>query len=564
MSAQTGVASIPPAPPSVRGLGRWRVSASRLISDPNPVWMREMRQAARLPRTPVILATLTAMMTLLMCSVGGVASVNAEPARVGIGLFHTFFSLAFAVVTWVGPAVAASTIASERSGRTWEALELTGLGAAKIARGKFLAALTYISLYIVMLAPVGSLPFLFGGVTATEIVLAFVLLAVFAVLSVAFGLAMSSKFSSPALAILVTLFVAIITSLGVYLGGGVGLSLLVHELWAGVSGGPPVWLPTAYVRADFGLDYLAFLVLAPITLAAVPAWLFYEVTVANMAAPSEDRSTRLRVWMLCSGPLLTATAILPGVSTRDLSWFVAGLALVFTFYLFCAFLATGEPLAPSRRVRVHWEREGAGRVRRWLGPGVLRAASTLLWLSAASLLALVVTAVLVLPGSKPEGAVAFGGYSLCFLIFIVGCGAWSRSRSNGAAVPRVLVMVALFLAFVGPWIAMAIAGIFTSSDEAMVMAAPSPIYAFLMVEAVTGKLLQHDLVLAAGSVCAAAWALLGLGLLLMASSRVGRRVREERTIRDSLEAALAAEAAQASQAADEAAEPAPAAQPGAS
>ncbi len=542
MSAQTGVASIPPAPPSLRGYARWRVLLARLVNDPNPVWMREMRQAARLPRTPVILATLTAMMTLLMSSVGGVASVNAEPAHVGIGLFHTFFSLAFAVVTWVGPAVAASTIASERSGRTWEALELTGLGAAKIARGKFLAALTYISLYIVMLAPVGALPFLFGGVTATEIMLAFLLLAVFAVLSVAFGLAMSSKFSSPALAILVTLFVAISSSLAIYLGGGVALSFLVHELWPGVSGGPPVWLPTAYVRADFGLDYVAFLLLAPVALATVPAWLFYEVTVANMASPSEDRSTRLRLWMICCGPLLAATAILPGISTADLRWFVAGMALLFTFFLFCAFLATGEPLGPSRRVRVHWERQGAGRMRRMLGPGVMRAASTVLWLSGSCLFAVLVAAILALPGTKAEGAIAFGGYSLCFLIFIVGCGAWTRARSNGAAVPRVLVLVALFLAFVGPWIIMAIAGIFTTSDEAMVVAAPSPIYAFLMLEAATGTVLQHDLVLAAGSVCAAAWALLGLGLLLMASSRVNRRVREERTVRDSLEAALDAEA----------------------
>jgi hypothetical protein len=527
VSAQTGVASLPP-PPSLRGIGRVRAELSRWATDPNPVWMREMRQAARLPRTPVILATLTAMMTLLMCSVGGVASVNAEPAQVGIGLFHTFFSLAFAVVTWVGPAVAASTIASERSGRTWEALELTGLGASKIARGKFLAAVTYISLYIVMLAPVGALPFLFGGVTATEIVLAFVLLGIFAVLSVAFGLAMSSKFSSPALAILVTLFVATTSSLGIYLGGGVGLSVLAHDLWPGVSSGPPVWLPTAYVRADFGLDYVAFLILAPIALTAVPAWLFYEVTIANMAAPSDDRSTRLRVWMLVSGPVLTATAILPGISTRDLRWFIAGATFVFVFYVFCTFLA---------------ERRGAGKLRRFLGPGVMRAASILLWLGCASLLSTVAAAALALPAKKAEGVVAFGGYALCFLVFVVGCGAWSRSRSNGAAVPRVLVMLALFLAVVGPWIAMAIAGIFTTSDEAMVMAAPSPIYAFLMVDALTGSLPRRDLILAAGSVCSAAWALVGLGLLLMAASRASRRVREERTMRDALETALDVEAA---------------------
>ena len=68
--------------------------------------MRELRAAARLQRTPVILAVITGMMTLLVCSIGGVAAMNAEPARVGTWLYHTFFSLTFAVVTWMGPAVA--------------------------------------------------------------------------------------------------------------------------------------------------------------------------------------------------------------------------------------------------------------------------------------------------------------------------------------------------------------------------------------------------------------------------------------------------------------------------
>jgi len=540
MSAQTGVASLPPPPPSLRGLRRLRARWDRLFTDPNPVWMREMRQAARLQRTPVILATLTAMITLLICSVGGVAAASAEPAKVGIGLFQTFFSLAFFVVTWVGPAVAASTIASERSGRTWEALELTGLGAARIARGKFLAALTYISLYIVMLAPVGALPFLFGGVTATEIVLAFLLLGIFAVLSVAFGLAMSSKFSSPTLAILITLCVATSTSIAVYLTGGLGLSYAAHELWPGVSGGPPVWLPTAYGRADFGLEYLAFLVLAPVALTIIPAWLFYEITIANMAAPSDDRSTRLRVWMLVSGPILTATAILPGLATAEVGWFVVGVVLLFAFYLFAAFLVTGEPLGPSHRVEVHWQRQNASALRRYLGPGVLKGASLLLWLGSGSLMALLAVGALVLGGSDALGLLAFGAYALCFLVFIVGFGAWSRARSSTGTVPRILLFVALFVAVLGPWIVMAVAGIFASGNETSVVAAPSPAYAFYMLNALTQSSHDQPVILAAGLTSALSWGLLGIGLLVMALGRTKRRVREERTLREALESPAAA------------------------
>jgi hypothetical protein len=539
MSARTGTTSIPPPPASVRGTGRLKANFFRLFSDPNPVWMREMRQAARLSRTPVILATLTAMVTLLICSVGGIASTSAEPARVGSALFHTFFSLAFAVVTWVGPAVAASTIASERSGRTWEALELTGLGAARIARGKCLAALNYISLYIVMLAPVGALPFLFGGVTASEIVLAFILLGVFACESTAFGLAMSSKFASPALCILVTLFVAVSCSIAVYVGGGVGLSFAANELWPGVGGGAPVWLPSAYVRADFSLEYVAFLLLAPLALMLIPAWLFYEVTIANMAPPSDDRSTRLRIWTLVSTFTLTLASVLPGVATRELGWFVVGMLLLFVFFVFAAFLMTGEPLGPSHRVRVHFARENASRLRRYFGPGVMNAASLLLWLCAVSFLSMILVGALSLSGpNEVEGVVAFGGYALAFLVFVVGFGAWARSRSPSSAVPRVLLLLALFLAIVGPWVIMAIAGILAGGSDAIVVAAPSPAYAFYLLEAVARSSYDRDAALAAGTVCAAAWLLLGLGLLALAASTSARRVKEELLLREQLEKAL--------------------------
>ena len=133
------------APPSGlprRGLrGLW----DRVTREPNAIWMREMRQAARLGRTPWILFSLTLLISLLMCSIGGIAaSSEASPASLGGILFQVFFSIAYFVVTLVGPAVAANSIASEREGRTWEAVLLTGLTPKQITRGKFFAAYTTI------------------------------------------------------------------------------------------------------------------------------------------------------------------------------------------------------------------------------------------------------------------------------------------------------------------------------------------------------------------------------------------------------------------------------------
>jgi hypothetical protein len=494
------------------------------------------------------------MMTLLVCSIGGVAAMSSEPARVGTWLYHTFFSLTFAVVTWMGPAVASSTIAAERSGRTWEALELTGLGPASIARGKFLASLSYVLLYLVMLAPVGALPFLFGGVTAIEIVLAFVLLGVFAVLSVAFGLAVSSKMASPAVAILATLLVSVFCSIAAYVGLGFGLSYAANELWPGVVAGAPVWLPTAYVRADFGAEYVALLVLLPFVLIAVPAWLFYEITIANMAPPSDDRSTRLRLWTLVSIPGLTLTTVGCGAAFRDENWFLFGDCALFLLCVLVGFVFAGEPLGPSRRVEVHWNRDGVSGLRRFLGPGVIPASITLIALALGCFGVLAVAGFgLVSDKGDALAIVALGGYSAAFVVFIAGFAAWTRARSAAAGVPRVLLLGALFLAFVGPYIAMAIAGVSGSGSGAMVIAAPSPIYVFHMVSLArdvtvlsTGAIAPdpaRDVALFAGAVCAGAWALMGLGLLAVAAARVRSRRHAEKAHRESLEASFTPPAA---------------------
>lgn len=510
------------------------MSVSPWLRDPNPVWMRELRQSTRLQRTPVILAVVTSMMALLMASVGGIASVTTEPARVGVALFHTFFSLAFAVVTWVAPAVAASTIASERGGRTWDALVLTGLGAERIARGKFLAALTYISMYIVMLAPVGVLPFLFGGVTATEVVIAFVYLFLIAALSTAFGLSISSAFASPAAAIVVTLLVAVPVSMMVHTLGGFMLSIGMHELWPGVSEGLPIWLPTAYIRADFGLPYVAVLLFAPLAFVLLPAWFLYEVTVANMRSPSDDRSTGLRRWFLVSLPIVALVTLVPTVFANAPEWWAVGLALTLGFLTLVALVFAGEPLAPPARVELRWQKNGVGPLTRYFGPGLVRALSLLL--GAGVVVLAIQSGVGAWLARSPTGGanprlqiLAFGGYATAFFVFIAGFVTWSRARSRSPASPRLLLLSMLFLAFVGPWMVMAIAGALTDgSDDAYLLAAPSPTYAALVMNAVARSNSNVQIMLSAAGLCAAGWTLLGLGLFGAGTIRARKITREQR------------------------------------
>jgi ABC-type transport system involved in multi-copper enzyme maturation permease subunit len=531
MSAQTGTPSFVPPVPSSRAIDLARARIHRAKSEPNPIWIRELKQSARLLRTPYILMTLTGLVAWLMCAIGGIGSMTGNPASTGVVLFHTFFSVAFFVVMLVGPALAANSVASEREGRTWEAVVLTGLPPKGVAWGKFLSAVTAVAMYIVMMAPVGALPFLFGGVTATEVIVAFAFLFLFAILSVAFGLAISSKMDSGRTAIALTLLLAVPLTLIAYFGLGLGLSFAAHEAWPAVLGGPPVWLPTAYERAPLSLEYVTFLVIVPIASIVLPAWFFYEVTVANLTSWSDDRSTGLKRWFAVMTPLLVVATVAPAASAPTSEPSVASMlamTVMFSFLAFAIFVFLGEPIGPSRRVLVRWERSKAGWLTRFFGPGLMRTTVlvTVLGLAALGAIGAVGAAVawfspLVTTSRSLQVAavVAFLGYASAYFLFLAGFGAWIRARSSTAGVARLMLLVAIFLTAAGPWIIAAIAGVIADrpGSDALVVAAPSPFYVIVLVKALHDP--NGEFVIAAGAICAFAWAMIGLGLMAAAGAK---------------------------------------------
>ncbi len=569
MSAQTGT------PASAGSTSRLR----RLLDDPNPIWIRELRQSARLVRTPIVLCVLSILTTLAIASIGGLVSITESPATTGYVLFQVFFSLAYFVVTFVGPAVAANAIASEREGRTWEAVILTGLRPAVIARGKFLAAYTAISMYVVMLAPVGALPFLFGGVTATETIVAFGFLFLIAGLAVAFGLAVSSKMNSLRAALVVTLICAVIVSLNVYGWFGAGLSISAHDVWPGVPEGPPVWLPTAYARAPFDLQYVLLLILLPIVAAGLPAWFLYEVTIANLTSITDDRSTGLKRWYLVAAPVFALCSAVPVLAVHPsdrTAACIAGICVLLVFLMGSVYLFLGDSLGPSRRVRLHWDRQGVGRMGRLFGPGIMGTSTLQLGTAAVSFLLPIGAGLIALAGDPDftkhaQQILIVAFYAATFFAFSVGFGAFLRVRTSASLLSRVLLLAVHFLVAVGPWVVAAIAGIFAASPAgrgALIVAAPSPLYVFVALDAF-GKS-GDELLIAASVVASCVWGLFALLFLGLARSRVKRVIdahevalgesdrllaEEDAAAVRAMEEALAARAAQA-------AAPAPAAEPG--
>lgn len=576
MSVQTHEA-VPSGPVSQRLGDRARFRLDRFRTDPNPIWIRELKQAVRLARTPVILCVLTVLMTLLIAGIGGIAATESSPSKTGIILYHVYFSFAYFVVTLVGPTVAANGIAAEREGRTWEAVLLAGLEPGMIARGKFLAAYTTISLYIVMLAPVGALPFLFGGVTATETIVAFLFLFLIALMAVAFGLSVSSKMTSMRAAIAVTLLLALPFSILTFSLFGPALSVAAHKAWPNVPEGPPIWLPTAYSRAPFDATYVLSLFAGPVLAIGIPAWFMYEVTVANLTSPTDDRSTGLKLWFLVCVPLLAAAGVAPIVGatspndTVELSILSQG--LFFLVLTFCVFLFQGDAIGPSRRVEAHWARVRAGAFLRFLGPSAVRTAVLELVLGAVCMAGLTAVALFFTDArptyndAGPEQVLLFGLYATGFFVFMLGLGTYARARSRSAMAARLILAGTVIGLFITPWVVAAIIGVLGApsgawDDSMLSVASPSPAFVFFAI----GKADEADPGPApfVSVACSFAYMLIGVLFLIAAKARSTKIITQHAAMLAETDRLLAQEdeAAEAAAAAGHAAGPEGAAPPG--
>lgn len=529
------------------------VAALRWPRKPNPIWVRELRQSARLGRTPWVLLAITLAIGLLICSIGGLGAETTSPGEVGEVLYQVFFSLAAAVVAVVGPGVAANAIASEREGRTWEAILLTAVPASTVARGKFLAAFSGIALYIVALAPIGAVSFLFGGVTAFEVVAGFGFLFAFAALCVTFGLAVSSLMKSTRGAIVVTLLLAICIAPMLYGFFGVGGSVAVHSIWHGIKEGPPIWLPLAFTRAEFGAEYVFLLVVSPLVLFGAPSWLLYELTVVNLSDDAEDKSTRIKRWFFGTFALLVTLGPLPAFLVEpDRGRATAALLALLGFsayLLFVAFLFAGEPLFPSRRIRILADRANASWLTRFMGPGLVQTQLSVMVLGAVglSLLGLLGAVAARQDNDKAMCLVAYAMYAAPYFVFVVGLITWLRGRGLASWVVRLIAGAVLFVIAVVPWVGAAIVGILSrgsgSDDEWLIIGSPSPFYIGVMFESIGRNRPNSTMIIGAGVAMAALYFVVGIAFMAAGTHAARTRRDAQLALEADLDRALASEAA---------------------
>ncbi len=144
----------------------------------NPVLARELKQRMRGRLTWLVVTGYLAIMALILRFVylGASRSLSgsafADPlasASVGRSIFHWLLFFMLMLVCFIVPGLTASAISGERERQTLVSLQVTMLRARSIVLGKLLSSLAFTGLLVVATLPLLSVPFLVGGVSATEV-----------------------------------------------------------------------------------------------------------------------------------------------------------------------------------------------------------------------------------------------------------------------------------------------------------------------------------------------------------------------------------------------------------
>lgn len=153
----------------------------------NPVMLKEVRERMRGARAFVVITVYLGLMSgfavLLYLLQRGVVMNNASSVTGELGriVFAGVVGLELLLIIFIAPAFTAGAVTSERERKTYDLLQITLLPRPSFVMGKLESALSYVFLLLLAAIPLQSIAFLFGGVSETEVLLAFGILAMTAV-----------------------------------------------------------------------------------------------------------------------------------------------------------------------------------------------------------------------------------------------------------------------------------------------------------------------------------------------------------------------------------------------
>ena len=163
----------------------------------NPILVKELRGRMRGARAFVLLSVyllIVSGVTLLLYAgmAGNIGSDLNAGRQIGKALFLVIATVALVEVCVITPALTSGSIAGEKERQTFDLLVASLLSPWQIVWGKLASALAFALLLILAVLPVMSLAFLFGGVSAAEVLIALAGLVMTAVFYASIGLFWSS------------------------------------------------------------------------------------------------------------------------------------------------------------------------------------------------------------------------------------------------------------------------------------------------------------------------------------------------------------------------------------
>ncbi|MEQ8676695.1 MAG: ABC transporter permease subunit [Aggregatilineales bacterium] len=164
----------------------------------NPVMLKELRERMRGARAFVVISIYLGLMSgfalllyLIQRSVVQNQGTSAT-GELGRTLFAGVVGVELLLIIFIAPAFTSGAVTGERERKTYDLLQITLLPRSSFIIGKLESALSYIFLLLMAAIPLQSIAFLFGGVSETELVLAFIILAVTAITLGVLGLFFST------------------------------------------------------------------------------------------------------------------------------------------------------------------------------------------------------------------------------------------------------------------------------------------------------------------------------------------------------------------------------------
>ena len=448
--------SLRPPEPAKKETLRDRLVATlfALVRDPNPILLKEFRATLRTPLFVRMLYVLTGMVALLVVGIGAAFGDESyvTPANVGQGLFQTFFSIiAFTICLFV-PAYSATAITSERETRTYESLVLSDMSATRIILGKFFAYFGSAVLILIAVSPVISIAFLFGGVSPSGVLVAFISTLVLLAVATSFGIAVSARLENTRMAILGGLCFLLPSFFGLL--ADLGLGEIAGNTWSTSFEGP-FWFALALPEVWKQLDALVGIAVFPLATAGAMTWFLLASAVVGIRHPGEDRSTPLKIWAAVTAP---AAAIVIGGSavllnnTNDAELGVVIVIFATMAGAFIGFVFANEPPLPPRA------RKSPTLLSRLLAPIGPGAAGTTRFALVVSVIPPLLTALIFVTKaistsasvSSMESVVmaAFGG--ACLVLSLTAVAEAMRLLVGNGLVARLLTIILFVMLILGP------------------------------------------------------------------------------------------------------------------